>query len=408
MPIYEEPTIINKQYPTLAESVELVRRFNIQDDKGRDVRGLKSVLLRMATISPRLSGHILTRNTALYGFEWDIIPGSPAEKIQVEKVKARLDDIIDQFLSSHAQTALFDSMAVDLKFERNDIYDALVPKITKWYEPYELDILSDGSLAKVDDKNLKTPFVDNGSVFWDNLKPAERGGALRSIIFHEVLRNETMVDWSNLNKRMKGIVLGIIDPELLKRGATAIGMSNEQVAKQIEGLDLALKNAGENNYLKTLNAIDVKLASIVEGSAGASYSDFKKTLDADISISILGQANTTELPQNGGSRAAVQILNLIRTDILYADMIACSRRMKKLLLMDYRMNVNPNATSVPWKFKFLDNETVDFEANARIYETMSRIGVPVSKEEFYHKTGTHPPADAADTLELKQSNIPVF
>lgn len=414
MPIYEEPTIKNKQYPTMAEAVELVKRFNVEDDKARDSRGLMAVLQRIANVSPRISGHILTRNTALYAYDWKIEADDQedAKMSDLTKgVKTRLTKIIDIILSNHAQVPLFGAMALELSWQYSETYGANFPKIVHNFLPSELDILSDGNLAIVDTKNLKTPLVkDDTKYFYDNLQPQSRGGAMRSIIFHELLRNQTMQEWSNLNKRMKGIITGTINPEMLQKATAMLGLSESQVQDQITGLDSALKNVGEDNYLKTLNAIDIQMKSIVEGSAGASYSEFKKALDADISVSILGQANTTELPNNGGSRAAVQILNLIRTDILFSDQISTEKRINDFLLLDYKVNVDKNAAEVPYRFRFHEEDNIDYEANARKYETLARIGVAVSKKEFYHDLGVNPPdpMNPDDVLNLSPNTQPIF
>jgi hypothetical protein len=400
--IYQDTSIKDKLYPTVKEAVDIVKKFNSEDDKARDSRPLKSVLMRIAVVSPRVSGHILTRNTALYGYEWNLVSEDKIMQNKLPETKQRLEDIINYFLVNHATTALFDSFAVRLKWEL--LNNSQTAVIDYEYLPVELDILSDGTLAIVDGMNGKTPInkTDN-SIFYDCLAPRERGGRLRSIVFHELLRNETMLEWSNLNKRMKGIVLGLIKSQELSKAAALLNMNETQVQSMLSNLDTALAGAGEQNYLKTIDAVDVQMKSLVEAAAGNSFNTFKQVLDADIAIALLGQANTSELPNNGGSRAAVQILNLIRTDILYADMIACRNRINRFLQLDYKVNNGDNPTIVcPYKFKFIDYETVDYEQNARIYEVMQRIGVPVVKSEFYSNLNMTVPTDANDTLELKQ------
>ncbi len=405
--MYSETTIKDKQYPTIAEAVTLTKNFNKIADAERDVRGFMAVLVRMATVSPRIAGHILTRNTALYAYEWEISSPDPKWDEHIKNLKLRLSNIIDILLSNHAQTSLFGAMALKLKWEMSDLFKAQVPKIEINHLPDELDILADGTLAVLDADNKKTVLDPNKTdYFFDMLQPQQRGGAMRSIMFHELLRDETMKEWANLNKRMKGIATGTIDGGAVKRSGNALGLSDTQISTLVSSLDTALAGIGDNNYLKTLQGVDVKLSSLVEAAAGASFSEFKKTLDSDIAIALLGQANTSELPANGGSRAAVQILNLIRTDILFADMLAAQRRINRFLLLDYKVNIDPNAAECPYKFDFIDQESPDYEANARKYEILARIGVTVSKEAFYKDLGIVPPADDKedDTLELKQSS----
>ena len=232
------------------------------------------------------------------------------------------------------------------------------------------------------------------------------GGVLRSVAVHEILRNITIQEWSNLNTRLKGILLGLVDAQKFVRDAASMQFTEDRTAQEFAALETSLKDAGENNYALMLNSLEVKLASIADATAGNSFSMFKKELENDIAIAILGQANTSELPANGGSRAALQVLNMIRADIHYSDMLRVQELINKLLLIDYRINVQPNAEVIPYSFEWVYEENQDNESNARIIEIVSRTGLKlqIEKSKLYMMLGLPMPTESdTDLIELVNS-----
>jgi phage gp29-like protein len=60
------------------------------------------------------------------------------------------------------------------------------------------------------------------------------------------------------------------------------------------------------------------------------YERFCQYIDNQVSKAVLGQTLTTELPRGGGSRAAAQVHEAVRRDILSAD----ARRLEEALARD--------------------------------------------------------------------------
>jgi phage gp29-like protein len=97
---------------------------------------------------------------------------------------------------------------------------------------------------------------------------------------------------------------------------------------------------------------------------------------------------------------------MIRKDIHYSDMLRVQDLINKLLLIDYRINVQPNAEIVPYSFEWVYEENQDYESNARIIEIVSRTGLPlnVAKDKLYNILGLPMPNEAdTDLIELKNS-----
>ena len=75
-------------------------------------------------------------------------------------------------------------------------------------------------------------------------------------------------------------------------------------------------------------------------------------INRDIAIAVLGQANTSELPNHGGSRAALEVLRLISKDIFYSDMVRVESIINRFLLIGYRLNYDKTAVKTPFNFRF--------------------------------------------------------
>ena len=155
-----------------------------------------------------------------------------------------------------------------------------------------------------------------------------------------------------------------------------------------------MENLGTDNAtsaINTLNGIEVKLGTLADTNAAASFDLHKKALESDISIAILGQANTTELPANGGSRAALQVLNLIRQDILFSDIINIQTAIQRLLTIDSYLN--KQTMNIDYKFDFIYDDVIDTESNANKFSILAGANMkfPIKKAEFYEQIGNKMP-----------------
>ena len=130
-----------------------------------------------------------------------------------------------------------------------------------------------------------------------------------------------------------------------------------------------------------------------------SFKEFILLLNSETAIAIIGQSNTTELPNQGGSRAALQVLNLIRNDILFADMLSLKKIInEQVLLYDYKLNYEANANESPLHFDFVFDEAKDVETNARMLDVVTNIGMPIKKDEAYKLLNLTVPTDGDQLL----------
>jgi hypothetical protein len=400
--MYQNADMKTKIYLTLDKIPDIMKRADDPLIENRDTRDLMFLLSRMKSVNSRLRGHVTTRKMGYASFDWEITSDD-------EKLIQRMKPFIKAIMNEYINATMFGVMGFKCLWVQGDLGWQLSKY--KKYKPIELDFEPAGVADDADDilllinqdDNKKTPIESNNLDYFYYVEPEfERGGLLRSVIIPELLRYETQTEWKNLNKRMKGIVLASIDADKLANAQDKLDMSEAQVNKSMTDLDAAMAAVGTHNYLRSLNYANVELKSLVEGTAGSSFQAFKKELDADIAIAVLGQANTSELPTGGGSRAALQVLNLIRQDILLNDMLNITELANRALLVDFQKNMDANAVSTEYEFKWKYDENADIEAYARVFETVSRSTTPIiiGKKEYYNKLGLTVPAEGDETISM--------
>lgn len=392
MAMYVYHTIRNKLLPTVAEVLEIMRLADHPDKQFRDMRPLMSVLMRLPDADPRLGGHILTRLTAVTSFDWRIVGDEDGS------VRRRLARTIDTVVRKSLDVALFGAMCIELDpvFEG----DAWTLRPLRVYDPVDLDrptpnvedlqIVSEDERGRLVRSRPREPFIA------DVDERAWPGGVLRSVLLFEVIRNDMIREWANFSRKLKGIIQGIH-----REGA----QDEERAAAE-----QALRDAVLHNYLITSDAIEFRFNQLVKEAAGQNFKEIKAALDADIAIAVLGQANTPELPRGGGSRAALQILQLIRADIHHSDMLRAERLVNELLLVDYRLNFDTDAAEAPWRFEFAweESEEEDIEATARTIREVAEIGLPLLADEVYARLGFTRPPEVPDVLQLSRNPLPTL
>ena len=378
----------NKLYPTVTEAMTALKLADGSSPETTETTTMQTYLDRMAVASPRLSGHILTRKTALGSYDY-VISGEPKEK--AAEAQLRLSKVITKLVQESANASLFGCFCIELEWSL--IENKWQPTVKKIFKPYEIEKAPNGSLFLLSIEGGRITKTDIMSMqnsqnyIWAVDSASWHGGSMRSVIFHEILRNDTLKEWANYNKKLKGIIQAKA-PEDEKADAST-----------------ALKTIAENNYSVTSKDVEFLVNEMTSSKGVDSFKEFKNELENDIAIAILGQANTTQLPSGGGSRAALQILNMIRADIHFSDMMAAKSIINdQLLKYDYQLNTDQNAVQSPFSFDFVHDEAGDVEANSRAIEAAVRIGVPLLASEVYEKLGMRQPQAGDELLTVKQNS----
>jgi len=204
---------------------------------------------------------------------------------------------------------------------------------------------------------------------------------------------------------MQGIITGTTQSDELFKGAKLLNYDPKKIQ---EDLGIALQNIGNDssNVLQTLSGIEIKLSSLVESSAANSYELYKKTIENDIAIALLGQANTTELPNSGGSYAALKVLNTVTQDLLFADINRITNAVNQFLNIEYKLSFG-NDKICPYRFEVIIDDFEDYEANARALQYIVSSGIPlkVKTTELYEKIGYTMPNDTDETTDISTNSV---
>ncbi|MEM4626454.1 MAG: DUF935 family protein [Candidatus Bilamarchaeaceae archaeon] len=382
--MYQYAPLLSKNYPTLADIKTAIQQAETTIEAARDQRPLFAILHRMATASPRLQGLINTRKIALRGYKY-VVTGDDVKK--AEETQKRLAKTIDILLSKSVDAQLFGSFLIQLSWELSpDKY--FRPKVIKDFLPFEIGISTENILYKAitgSNGKLTKEIIDGnyGEYIYAKSDLQITGGILRSLIYHEFLRDATVQEWWNYNKKLKGLIQAKAD--------------DGQKADAAEALD----NFIRNNYAVTDKDVEFLVNDLTSAKSLDSFRLFIEMINNEISIAVLGQANVNDLPSNGGSRAALQIQELIRKDILYSDMLFAKKIInEQLLVYDYKRNVDKNAEESPFIFDFIYDDNIEIESQARVIEIAIQNGIPLIKSEVYKNLGLTTPKIGDELLEV--------
>lgn len=369
---------VRRIYPKLDAFMQHCASADLADIALRDSRKMFAALNAIFTINQRVCGHLATRIAALASFGWTLNAFDKADQERAGAVRSRLFKTLEDIVMNHAHTPFFGSSLYKLGWAPTPEGTSIV--IDEIYDAWRYEFDKDKVKIYESSASSASQMFDlaaSDDLLMDEYQVPFRGGILRTIMPVEILRFDMHIENANYLRKLKGIL------QVINTG----GGSEEQAAAEE-----AAANVVKNNYVITGPDIDFKLNSITAGGTDG-FKMFKEQCDKDISIACLGQANAAELPNTGGSRAAMQVLRMISADIFYQDMVRVESLIARLLLLDYRLNISPaaQAKDVPWKFSFNIAEEKDIEKNSNAISTMIAAGIPMIRGEVYSLLGLTPP-----------------
>jgi len=374
-------------YLTLKDYIERLKAYDNAKPEKRNVLLYKEVE-KPLNFNARLNGHLTTRTTALASFDF-ILEGLDKTKTYAQILLQRVTPSIKTLIENHAYAALYRTSLFRLSLNNDKTLGSQLQILTREKNhTYEVDaafiyLFDNGKFTKaIPIQSLQT-YSNETNFILDVVQTLPLLGLMRSILINEIFRYDMLIENANYLRKLKGIL------QILDKGSSA--ESNQNAA-------LAAKTAIRDNYVITDDFIEFRLNQITAAGGAASFKDFIDMINSDNAIAMLGQANTSQLPDNGGSRAALQILNLISKDIFYSDMIRTEYLCNNYLAMDYKLNyggINP-----PYKFKFNIAEEIDREKNASALQMVSAV-LDLKEDEAYSFVGFTPPAEGDKILKTK-------
>jgi len=362
---------------------DIIRQIKAVEEQPPDKRNLYifKELEKPLKYNTRLLGHFITRTTALTSFDWAI---AGIDKFSdKDRLFSRVKDTIDTLIQRHCYAPLFGKSCFRLKLVNNENGSSL--KIDKHLNNSEFTSDENYIYLYSNNRFTEQKETDDLNYLLDDIQYLPFAGIMRAVTMLEILRYDMILENANFLRKIKGIL------QIIDKGADSESQAAAATAAQ---------TAIQNNYVITDDYIEFRLNQIASGQ-GTSFKDFIDMLNSDISIAVLGQSNTTQLPNNGGSRAALQVLQLISKDIFYSDMVRVEALVNRYLQRDFNLNYGG---LMPYKFRLNLYEEKDIEKNASTLETVSRI-MPIKESEAYEFVGFTPPKEGEKLLKIINNDL---
>ena len=200
-----------------------------------------------------------------------------------------------------------------------------------------------------------------------------RGGLARAAGWAYLFKNYVLKDWVTFTE-----VFG----QPLRVGKYHPGASEQD--------KLALLNAvsriGTDAAAIMPESMVIEFTEAHQSGSAELYERFCQYLDAQVSKAVLGQTLTTEMPNTGGSRAAAQVHEGVRRDILNAD----ARRLAATLARDLvrpivELNMGPQTRYPKIELGLPDDS--DVKVFAEVVAMLADRGLRVSQRTILDKLG---------------------
>jgi phage gp29-like protein len=209
-----------------------------------------------------------------------------------------------------------------------------------------------------------------------------RGGLARAAGWAYLFKNYVLKDWVTFTE-----VFG----QPLRVGKYHPGASEQDK----QALLRAVSKIGTDAAAIMPESMVIEFTEAHQNGSAELYQNFCEYLDAQVSKAVLGQTLTTEMPASGGSRAAAEVHEGVRRDILNAD----ARRLAATLARDLvrpivELNMGPQARYPKIELGLPDDS--DVKVFAEIVAMLADRGLRVGQKTILDKLGiAQPSADEA-------------
>jgi len=200
-----------------------------------------------------------------------------------------------------------------------------------------------------------------------------RGGLARAAGWAYLFKNYVLKDWVTFTE-----VFG----QPLRVGKYHPGASEQDK----QALLNAVSRIGTDAAAIMPESMVIEFTEAHQDGSSELYQRFCEYLDAQVSKAVLGQTLTTEMPNGGGSRAAAQVHDAVRRDILNAD----ARRLTATLARDLvrpivELNMGPQKQYPRLELGLPDDS--DVKVFAEVVAMLADRGLRVGQKQVLDKLG---------------------
>lgn len=349
----------------------------------RNCRDFHALIQHIYNEDPEIESAANIRSVGVASYSWQIVALDGKESDAVELANQRLKPLIDKFISYSWEGSFYGALALKLEWR---LESGWIPRVFNAYDIDQLNWAQDQEKLQIYDENAKKyaeiPESDreNWILYTEGKSP---GGALRKLLINRVIQAEMVREWGNYNAQAKGVVTGKVSDSGSQEEISAVGNAITDIYKR--------------NFAILGPESDIVFKEMVAGGVYTSFKEIVDMLDSKCRIVLLGQSNTSELPNGGGSRAALQVQRMITADKILADMIRCENVINEQIIPTY-WRKNSGTDYIPIKFEFIWQEDIDPEARISVIDTMLRNKIPVKASEIYLPLGLTKPDEAPDVF----------
>lgn len=387
MPYIYQP-LQDKLFVTIAE---YNKAFKLIEQKTNfDPRPMLAIIARFMEANSRISGLVRTAHDAVTSFDWNILPANnsnEAAEIAAQMKQRFLRTGVHHYFDVIMDGEFYGLTAIRQQWQSDNSWWSaslsIVP-VTRLCKIADADGVFRVALIDDDQRKFSATIIPPEELVqyiisdfnpFRSTRPEYLGGLIRSAIPLTIIKNFSWQDWALFTE-----LFG--QPFRVGEYKTGASEEDKAAAKQ------ALEQFGRNAWALVSENIKFQLVEAARAGNVSAYETLMEKIDAELAILINGTASTQELPDRGGSRAAVQTLKLISDDRMWWRM----KRLEQIvneqhIAVDYHLNVNTQDFSMLPRFVFCIDEREDREANARIVSELTNAGYTLDDAEVSQKTG---------------------
>jgi phage gp29-like protein len=211
-----------------------------------------------------------------------------------------------------------------------------------------------------------------------------RGGIARAAAWAYLFKNYALKDW---------VTFAEVFGQPLRLGKYGPGATEADKTALLQ----AVSNIGTDAAAIVPDSMMIEFTQARRGNGADLYERFCDFLDRQVSKAVLGQTLTTELPHGGGSRAAAQVHQMVRRDILGADAGRLEATLGRDLIKPLiDLNVGPQRRYPQAQLALPDDQDVKIFAD--IVSELADRGLKVSQQAVLDKLGLAQPGEGEDLL----------
>jgi phage gp29-like protein len=217
-----------------------------------------------------------------------------------------------------------------------------------------------------------------------------RGGLARAAGWAYLFKNYVLKDW---------VTFAEIFGQPLRLGKYPPGTTTEDK----DALLRAVANLGTDAAAIVPQAMVIEFMEARQTGSSELYRSFCEYLDSQVSKVVLGQTLTTEMPRDGGgSRAAAQIHDAVRRDILASDARRLAASLSRDLvkpIVDLNLGPQPRYPRIALGLP----EAMDLKMFADMIAELADRGLRIGQKSILDRLGLSAPAPDEATLSPARS-----